>query len=369
MNKNFSARTLEQNADDWMLNPESLFIGLEQELLVFQDGHPPALEVVKSVFEQLSRKGYRVARTDTDGRPLQVNRELRTGYVAVKNDFCTNLFEFALPPVRTPEELIADYNLVYSDLHAAFSFHGLAPMREAFIRIPSASIIPVPGTRLEWLMTRPLPAGGKYSDRLFAATIAATQMHFNILAEPFFTALPALYAFEYLVPLCFSNSADSSTNARCVRPLIYRDNYLKSYRALGFPDPVPTSRSEYQQLLDSTEDFRRDYTFIAPRSFGTVEFRSACAQPSIERILELTAFRLMTIITAHHKTSSVRLRNADSFMGACADTLPDPDVIVEDLELLQSGEQLLPPVWIGPWRNAVNRMRESLALLLGEKIA
>jgi hypothetical protein len=225
--------------------------------------------------------------------------------------------------VRTADELKTIVDNVEEKLSRSIMSCGLRRRSGAVLeRIPDHTVI-VPCNaeselRIARLLARELPRA-PFAHRMFDAAICATQVHLDVLDDGLYSLLPGLYAIEYLVPLLFANgSTFAGQHAHCVRPLIWRDCFSQSYLAHGFPDPVPASAAEHGRLLDATPGFIRDYTLIAPRPMlGSVEFRSACAQDTLARIIELIALRLASYAAARAHQIAPRSGMREHFHDVC----------------------------------------------------
>lgn len=274
---------------------------------------------MKSVFSELANSKYRISSTDADLKPLSVNRDTEDGYISVKNDFCTHIIEFALPPRGSPSALRALYVEVYDDIANALEKRNLKIKFGGSLKTPPKEISILPGhPRTEWLATRDLPGGfNPLVFRYFTSLMCATQVHLNILDENFFRYLSRFYSLEFIFPLIFTNSSNyNGSTGHCVRPLAWEANFFPSYLATSFPTKIPTDQLAYSQMLLETVGFQRDYSFICPRQTGSVEFRSTCSQDSVEEILNLVAMRIAAANFAS-SSSPITLSNRDDFYSVC----------------------------------------------------
>ncbi len=270
--------------------------GVEHErFLSRRNGDAPGLGDLKRLAQILEKRGW-------DSLPAGAAFDLAgpaeiTG-TRLKTDFCTNLLEVVLPPLssldtaknfllsawRDVEDSAGQLDLVVS------TYSALSQMPTNVVFAPSSS--DKDGARISKTLGRPMPRCG-WGIPEYPATIAATHVHIESDIAADISLLPSLYAVEYMVPLLFGNSTDwLGRTAHCVHPMVYRWNYRPSQLNIGFPRKIPTYVSE-------TDALDRDYSLIVPRrEFGTLEFRSACSQPTIDRVISLVAFRLAAVLAA-----------------------------------------------------------------------
>jgi len=332
----------DQKLQPWAKNPKDIGIGIEQEHFIFKGSEAPCLEDIKTVFAELCDGEYHVRASDSDNRPLAVNHDMAGGYIAIKNDFCTHILEVSLPPLKSVVTLSNIYNDTWGMLDAVLKKHGIHRKLGGSLSSLPENWETVPSKRLEWFKSRstskPTP---EYWHRDFGAFICSTQIHLNVLDENFYEFLPKLYSFEYLTPLLFSNSHEfNAKNAHCVRPLVYRDNYPSSYIANAYPKKIPSCKKQYEQMISSTKDFIRDYTFIAPRRFGSIEFRAACSQDDFSQIMELAALKVAGFVAASASEHTHRTQ-MEQFYDVCRSGEVDQAILLNDFaELVLVAEKL-----------------------------
>jgi hypothetical protein len=277
------------------------------------------LDDIKALFATLAAKNYRVSSTDHDGQPLSVNLDTDDGYISIKNDLCTHIIEFALPPRDSANELISLYSDVFENIDIAAEANGLQINFGASLDVPPETITILPGhPRSEWLRTRILPdLPTQLIFRYFTSLMCATQVHLNILDQKFFQNLNRFYSMEFIFPLLFSNSKKyNGFAAHCVRPLAWEANFPERYLAKAFPKLVPLNELDYSQMLLESLGFQRDYTFLCPRSTGSVEFRSTCSQNSVEDVAGLVATRI-AVTNFVNSGASIELNGRDAFYSLC----------------------------------------------------
>jgi len=343
-------------ASPWDGSVRSLWMGLEEEVFLLRDGAPAPLSEVRAIFSDLLGHGYHVAQSDGRGLPIQVNFEHRHGYVAIKNDYCSHILEVAFPPERDPIQFASIYLDVWNTIEHVANARGFKIVRRGYLPIEPLDIVYT--SRTDWFLNRKLAPERPFADRHFGSKICAVQTHFNILNSAFFRSLPSLYSFEYLFPLLFSTSSLTTKDRtfRCVRPLVYRDNFPDTFGAVGVPDQVPTSEGDYAAFLSRSTEINRDYTFIAPRAFGSVEFRSACAQPNIDSLYELIALRIATIETARKTLSAIQSDSRELFYGVCEDLSPPTTRLKADAKLLSLATETADSPWAPHLESTLRRL-------------
>lgn len=313
---------------------------MEQEHFVFHaDGSSPTQSDIDEMWRSLAGTGFKPRGVNEQGQVLSLQRNTDWGPLVVTNDSCTHILEVAFPKMR---DLVAFESLYLetwgllvqklSDLGLRLQFGAALPNGVGDVNWrPKES--DADGKRLRSIVTRaPLPSPLFHAS--FPACFAATHVSLEIAQEEAMERLPHFYAFEYLVPLYFSNSPEfQGVRKHCVRPLAWVANFHLPYPLLGIPEPLPKTLKIYEQLR--AECFGRDYSFIAIRSTSRVEFRSACSQNTVDDVLRLVRFRLTvdslpTGPTEHLHSDSDSARRFDA---AChgigsSDPLPEPLVSV-----------------------------------------
>ena len=325
----------------WQDDIRKLTFGIELERFIFtKEEMPPSLDEINSVFARLLEWGMTVKAYDREAGLIAIKRELPTGPLVVKNDFCSHIFEVAYPPARTVAEFTAifqqseqEIQLVLRDFSIAVRLGGaLAAMPTTIIYRPSDS--DYVRKRMSQYEKRPVPKR-PFSHRNFFAGMSSTHIHLNVLEEPFYPRLPALYSVEYLIPLLYSQSpVFNGCRAHCVRPLMYKDGFAESYRTVAIPDPIPSRPRQYHEFLAASRGFIRDYSFIAPSWHGTVEFRTACSQPTLDEIIELLALRVAIVLGVRNGYWQQRPNLRSLFWNASLTGTAPQSVLDEDHSIL-----------------------------------
>jgi hypothetical protein len=291
-----------------------------------------------------------------------VNRDVNGGYISIKNDFCTHILETSLPPKKNLHELEQLFTETWELLDELLEKRGITRSNEASLAALPPNWSPIPNPRLEWFkQRRPSAPPSEYWHQNFGAFICATQIHLNLLGPNFFALLPKLYSFEYLTPLLYTRSPRFDTKqAHCTRPLVYRDNYPTDYIANAFPENIPATAAQYEEMIAKTPGFIRDYTFIAPRKFGTIEFRTGCSQQTFFEITAIAALKTAGFIAAGMNTSAPRTSRED-FFEICKTGKIKPQALKQDLAELEKAVQQLPEQWQAPFNETKKRSETLLA--------
>ena len=319
--------------------------GVEHEIFVLaRDNSPPELLQMHDYF-------LRIAEANNGKTSYRNNIASSVliptifGNLEIKNDYCTHILEFAFPPVIQPSDFIALFADIENQTQHLFDVLGLIVVPGGAIEIPSKfHMCPShddDGQRTKQVLSRVLPPK-PLANIHFNAAIAATQIHLDLFDEKIYGCLPTLYDLEYIVPLCFSESTNLfGCAAHCIRPLVYFDNFEDAYLANAVPLTVPNSKTEYEKLLRGTKDFIRDYSFIAPTSYRTIEFRTGCSQKDVNHILEMVAFRVAALMACLDCSPVSSHNSRKRFIDACRSGIA-PESFKADLNRLVAFSKSLP---------------------------
>jgi hypothetical protein len=325
----------------WQDDVRRLDYGIEQEQFAFKaDGVPPSREEIIGVLETLAARGMAPKAYDREGTLIAVKRETPDGPLVMKNDFCSHIFEMAFPPVRSVAAFTGIYReaeVLAREVLGGFGISAqpggsLAAMpREIVQRASDSDHVQ---KRMDRYEGRPLPRR-PFSHRYFFAGMCSIHCHLNVLDDAFYPRLPAMYSVEYLVPLLYSESpVFNGRRAHCTRPLMYRDGFCLAYRATAIPEPIPATRAAYGEFIAHSRDFIRDYSFIAPSWRGTVEFRTACNQPSLDEIIEVLALRVALVMGVARGYWRERPNLRALFWNACLTGTAPQSILDEDYAVL-----------------------------------
>lgn len=328
----------------WHDDLARLQFGVETEHFLFREARPASQNDINELFAQLRSEGFQPGPCDGDSQLRYMWRPTKAGPVVLKTDYCTHIVEGAFPPVTDVGLFCSLYDEYWRVLNGCVRTLGLRILPGAVLSdVPDVIFFatdPDDGERLRRLNERSVTLG-PYGHQYCFAAMAATQVHLNILDSQFYARLPMLYQMEYLVPLLFSNGQNfRGRYAYSVRPLLYRDSFDASWLACGVPQHIPDSPAAYQAMVDSNGEFVRDYSFICPSRHGTVEFRSACSQTALSKIVELIALRAGTVWAARRGLVTPWGSSRELFYHTCETGQPPQDVVQRDLATLKliSGE-------------------------------
>ncbi|MHB9133486.1 MAG: hypothetical protein ACYDBB_20670 [Armatimonadota bacterium] len=343
--------------ESWQGEVGKLTFGIEQEQFIFhEEGTPPRKRDIAALFDALMGCGFSPGVTIGSGELISVERATATGPLVVKNDYCTHILEFALPPMRHLDELVACYTEVSALINGLLRRVGMQIVPGGALEQVPAGTVVVPNPRKLIYYMRQVPRR-PFSQSMFFAAMCATQVHLNILDDALYAQLPAYYSREYLPPLLYSQSPRCCGHrVHCTRPLMYRDGFVSAYWANAIPYPIPTTREEYGRLLAASEGFMRDYCFIAPTKHGTVEFRSGCSQPTIEEIVELLTLRIAVAVGVHAGFFRPRAGLRALCWDACRQGMVPGQVLEEDYRVLTRVAGELPDEYRAPLGNVLQRM-------------
>jgi hypothetical protein len=296
--------------------------GVEQEHFVLHDdASPPTHVEIDEFYRRLAARGFRTSSRTVAGRMLAVECEFGGTKVKVTNDACTHLLEFVFPPLDDLQSFRSLYEALLPIVQDALSSLGLVIRHGGFLDPPPAPVhwrfteSDPEGRRLSATLTRPA-SNSRFYRSAIPACIAATQVSLTIPAEDAYPRLRDYYAFEFLVPLYFSNSRRfSGFEARCVRPLSLAASIVDCNPMVGVPRRIPTSAEEYRRECERC--LLRDYSFVSVRSSNRLEFRSACSQSSIDAIVDLIGFRQAVAAAVSGGIEPVPFDSAEVFEAAC----------------------------------------------------
>ncbi|MBL0941238.1 MAG: hypothetical protein IBJ00_00680 [Alphaproteobacteria bacterium] len=348
-----------------MVNYTSSFsplFGLEQEHFIFKDGVPPTKKDVEDFFILLNNYGYLVQVRNEEGKIGAIAKNTKYGLITIKNDFCTHILEVAFPPLQNLLNLeilyVETWNLISSQLRRlGIKIHYGGVLKE----LPNNTILYTPdqsaALRQSRLIQREVPSL-KYSEVKFFAVICATQIHLNVHESQLYIYLDRLYSFEYLIPLLFSTSKIFlNHHAHCVRPLIYRDSFKSCYQAFAYPYIIPDSREKYNGMIKSSVSYLKDYSFIVPRrDLGTIEFRTACAQTDVKRIIELIVLRYAIFLIAQNFRSHSSTCSSFLFYKVCENGHINSSILQADFTQLKRALPFLPPTFRKPMMAVLERI-------------
>jgi len=286
--------------EDWSGDPERLVVGLEEErFLLSKNSDAPSIEESLQVFEELAKIGYSPRLIDDSNQIYALGKEFEEGYLSIKNDSVTHIIEIALPPIGHPEKIRETLDEVWGDISGVTKKLNLNLVSNtSYIPLPKNAQFMPNFARKDWMKVRAKPSDNPFHYDLiyFLGTIISTQVHLNA-EKQIYSILSKLYEFEYLIPILFRNQI-FDTPAFDNRNMSWMTVFPDDYKAVGTPDVIPKTKTEYEKLIQQTRDFQKDYSLVVPRKTGGVEFRSADLQPDSQRTLELIAFRIGALVAS-----------------------------------------------------------------------
>lgn len=353
------------NVVGWQGEVAQLTFGIEQEQFVFhRSGALPTEDECTAIWETMLAEGMTHGTRAPQGQLVAVERPTATGPLAMKNDFVSNIFEVAYPPAKRVADFAARYHETQALVEQVLARYqieiytggALCEMPVKLVLRPSDSDPTM--ARMRTMLHRDMPHR-RFSHRYAFGGMCATHIHLNILDDAFYACLPALYSVEYLMPLLYTNSpCFNGQRAHCVRPFMYRDNFDERYHAVGFPEPVPRSVREYAAFIAAAQGFVRDYDFLAPSRHGTVEFRSACSQTTLEDIIEVLALRVAMVVGVYRGYWQARPNNGRPlFWNACRNGHVFLSILDEDYHILRRVQPELPEDLQAPLNGALRRLQ------------
>jgi len=344
---------------------DKIYIGIEQEHFAFKNNRPPQYEEIQQFFRLMRQRGYAHVHNGLDGVILFVSKQTEFGTIKVSNDFCTHIIEASLPPLINPSQIRQLFINIWTDISESLLQLGISLQYGASLSTKPDTLIVDRNNRYDLHAKRQRPTPySRLWDPLFTTMMCATQIHLEIIGEQFYRALPTLYSYEYISPLLFSNSSSYLGEImHCIRPMVWQNAFSKNYYVFGYPEQIPTSKDAYNSRIADSIGFIRDYSFIAPREFGTAEFRSTCSQNSVDDVLLVAAFRLLSWITA------VRVDDSDysqpemrgHFLRVCQTGKPDINILQNHISNFEKSEKCWPKQWCELFNIIIFRLKTILS--------
>lgn len=352
----------------WDKNWEQLLIGVELEYLLLNEvGLPISKKQAQCIFQEiLNQSEFKTRSLDQSNEILSIGIDTHLGFISIKPDFAYNILEVSFPPRNSPSELfeLIDSTLIFLDkiLNSQRVFRQPTSVLNnpnldfEFVHLPRLK------NYLESFDTR-IPTSPPFHWPWFPAFISSTQIHLNILEVDTFKNLKLLYEPEWLTIPLFSNCQQfNGLSCKHTRTLLYEETFGPEYKLVTIPDPIPTNIQEYVNLFNSSRQIFpadpffpvRDYTYVRPRSLGTVEFRSICSQLTTESIMEAITFRILQLCYALcHENSNLispEFGNPRTTFSIHARENPNKKITPnkfeqETIRRLTSSSKILPPDW------------------------
>ena len=291
--------------------------GIEDEFFILKGDEAPSHADIRAVLNEVASALGGEIRFDRKRGTLTVGVEERTGYLKIGPDFATTVMEVAYPPHVEFERFEEQWMSIEELIRGICHNHGLKPVRSGIID----TLIPVEAIlskhkRFQWYKNRP-NNGRKLFENFFTARSSGLHIH---LDRESFSGYDQAFALEYLVPLLFSNS--KTEQVHCKRLLLSLENDPMDGTGWGL----------------STNFTDPNYCYIRPREFGTIEYRSACCQPTLRDIARVLALRFIQHTASINRSSS----ESKKYFEDCARTGIQPKILGSDLNYIASLANHLP---------------------------
>lgn len=322
----------------------SQVFGLEQERFLLRRGVAASDVQAIAMFDAvvaLANAGYAPGLGQARRKDEAWIVNSRHGPIKLSFEGYPHQVEAALPPVAGLSEMIRLHDSIWSVIEHAATSLGLELGEGAHFSAPGhvrlSSTTPVAKRERFVTFEDASCKARRFSSRTYLASVCATQLHLDADSEDMFGLLPALYAYMYIVPALFSKSRRLSAHGPVhnVRMLVLRDSYPEGYPLALFPPQIPSSVEDHARLVQACNG-GRDYSLVAPRTFGTLEFRAADAQTEADRLAELCAFYVLLVRSARAGVIGPRADAAERFWSACEQGPPDARLLLNDLAAIGS---------------------------------
>ncbi len=312
---------LEECTQHWhqAVRPAGLTVGVEHEFFLYgMNGAPASHGTSQQFFQALAADGWQLVSTREALLGTYYVACTRThveGRVTIKYEHHPHLLEVVLPPVTNLRAYPDLWSAVWADVRRACAKRGLAAqcepqcrVRPDDMRLWSDAELP---TRLRAYRRRQADTRGVRLDRgaeNFSAGIASTQIHVG--GMPWIqdaSVVNDLYRMEPDMLMAEVALLVSSGQSRSVLGQRWKAYCRGGFGPLvGFPDFRSWSIGRWVSALLQAPHLEdripaspecylrsaRDNQVIKPRTFGTLEFRSAPAQASPANMWALAALRL-----------------------------------------------------------------------------
>ena len=283
--------------------------------------------------------------------------------MVIKNDFSTNIFEVAFPPIEAPQDFIDVFQKVNDSLTSVFEDQNLDVLPGSVGDFTAEEMVlrPAPTEayrqRLDLDLNR-IDNGQPLFDTHFYGNICSTQVSLSISREQWRPIAARLYDYEYLIPLLFSSPADlNGIRRHCLRHFMYEHNWQDD-PYMGFPANL-AGLVEAVELDPEPRTLK--FAYCVSRSPERVEFRSCDCLDSVEAILEMVFLRLasylgsLKAVTEPTKDTFPGFDARDVFTEVCRSGMPpsvDSPLPDFDNALRTFGEQ---------WTESCTRLKQRLS--------
>ena len=289
-------------------NLENLLFGCELEYLIQPSNNAKGIfrkTNIESLFNELVRTKHYTKKHA--GFEQRISKETKSGFICIKPDFAYHVLELSLPPRNSPAELKELIKVTLEEVDEALDKFNFKRSRNSIVDEKSFEYEMIDLDRhhqyLDFFKNKPLEARSLYFPD-YPARVAALQIHLNIGGPKVFELLPGIYELEWIAADLFSRSTTfQGIKYGCARNAIIDNTLGAKYALKTIPTQIPRSANEYSALFNKTPHIfpndvffpAKDYTFVRPRHYRTLEFRSTCTQSSAEEILKVCAFRVLQV--------------------------------------------------------------------------
>ena len=268
--------------------------GVEIEKLLFQrDNEVVCLDQANQLFVLFVENGAEVIEKEGDCI-FMVSKKFKDIAVGIKSESVSNIIEYIFPPMFDTELFLETHGRLTQWIRPIFKKLGIRESKLALLpTIPPKIEVRAARSDIKRVTAPWSVPSHPLADTRFWHVSASTHVHFQMSVDEYFARLKNMYCQEWKVVKRFSASkAFLGVEGWCLRPLAYQYNFFEDYLLFGIPRYLPTSQLEYEMMENISENFIRDYSFIALRkSLGTAEFRSCDTLSTAEEVVELIKLR------------------------------------------------------------------------------
>jgi hypothetical protein len=288
----------------WDYDPEKITVGIEIEYFIGSGDEKDYCLATKEQFCKFTKyleKNSGYEDKNLVGQPGRISKNTELGFIAIKPDFAWHILEIALPPRKTNEEIRKLLIEVFQEVDDALSVQGLKRLDMSCLReVPERMDIVEHVENVGYLeASEQVKSDSLLYSSVFPALITSTQIHLNVLEEGIFEILPGLYKADQEAQNKFCRKQKFlNFSGHDIRQKLWEEGLGADYSLRTTPPIIPETIEKYCHFYNSsTILFPRnkffgvkDLSYIRPTQHGTVEFRSACSQVEILKIIDIVEF-------------------------------------------------------------------------------